>query len=224
MIENLVIVDDDPIITEMITELATEKLKIKTFAYASAQAFLREDLERLTCIYLIDCILPDINGLALVKSIRLRDKISPVFMISGLGDQQSIIEGLRSGADDYLVKPLEPEQFLTKIQNARNKADAIIGNMMDVGIRIIPEASLLMKNGVRVGMTIREFQIFQELYKRRGEVLGRQDLLKVLGDDTSERNIDVLIFALRKKLQEINIEIETVRGQGYRIRPSSLSF
>jgi DNA-binding response OmpR family regulator len=90
---------------------------------------------------------------------------------------------------------------------------------MNVGVKLIPEANAVIRNGVTVNLTAREFIIFNHLYKNSPKPVTREELIAQFEKDMemTARNIDVHIFSLRKKTDKINLSIETVWGTGYRI-------
>jgi DNA-binding response OmpR family regulator len=88
-----------------------------------------------------------------------------------------------------------------------------------VGLKLIPEAHSVMKDGATVSLTAREFKIFQHLYKNQTQASTREELIAQFENDVemTARNIDVHIFSLRKKMNKLNIAIETVWGTGYKL-------
>lgn len=219
MINSLVIIEDDPIITEMLAEMAREELKVPAKTYCSAEEFFACEQKTGNSVYLIDWNLPGaFQGPEIIKRIRMNDRISPVFMISGNNEREQVLEGLRSGADDYLVKPFMSDELMEKIRNASSRTMAINDNMINVGVKLIPEADLIIKDGEKITLTSREFQVFRTLYEEPHKVHTRHKIVTMFRDnETTERNIDVLVYSLRKKITNLGLEIETVRGQGYRL-------
>ncbi len=215
MIERVVVIEDEINMSEMLTYLM-ESNNYQVEAYNSAEHFFSEVPRNDHCVYLIDHMLPGIPGTAVVKTIRMLDKISPVFMISSMKDNSEIKEGLKSGADDYLLKPFHPEHLVMKVKNACIRTEVVLKNMMNVGIKVIPEAQALIKDGHTVNFTPKEFAILNELFKSPNEMRTREQL-SVDGDDLSLRNVDVQVFTLRKKLFKLDLKIESIRGKGYRL-------
>ncbi len=170
------------------------------------------------CVYLVDWNLPGINGCEIIKKIRRRDKISPIFIISGNNKHEQILEGLKCGADDYITKPFSFEELGVKIFNAFEKMMVLNENLINVGIKLIPEANAIIKDGVTVNFTAREFIIFNHLYENKS-VVTRDELINQFHKDLkmTSRNIDVHVFSLRKKISKINLVIETVWGAGYKL-------
>jgi DNA-binding response OmpR family regulator len=140
-------------------------------------------------------------------------------MMSAYNKSDQIIEGLQSGADDYITKPFNYDELLLRVENAHNKISNLQDNLMNVGLKLIPDAHTVIKDGVTVNLTSREFVIFNHLYKNQSAASTREELINRFDNDMdmTARNIDVHIFSLRKKMSKINITIETVWGTGYKI-------
>ena len=217
MDKTVVIIEDEKEIVESLRYLL-EKCQYQVLPFFTAEEFFSSHRPD-HCIYLVDWNLPGIKGIDIIRTIRLKDKISPIFMISAYSKMDQIIEGLQSGADDYITKPFNYEELLLRVGNAQAKVMTLKENLMNVGIKLIPEAHTIMKDGVTVNLTSREFIIFNHLYKHQTKASTREELINQFDKDMemTARNIDVHIFSLRKKVGKINIAIETVWGTGYKI-------
>lgn len=186
--------------------------------HLSAEEFFSDRTTVTDGIYLVDWNLPGIKGIDIVRTIRTRDKFSPIFMLSANSQSQDILEGLRSGADDYLTKPFDFDGLAVRIENAWSKLTQLEGNLMSHGVKLIAEANSVMKDGVTVSLTAREFVIFARLYKTL-DTVSRQELISEfdLQEKMTVRNVDVHIFFLRKKLAKLEMSISTVWGAGYKL-------
>jgi DNA-binding response OmpR family regulator len=218
MKKSVVIIEDEKDIVESLKFLL-EKNDFTVHPFYSAEEFFSAKLWPEQCIYLVDWNLPGIKGIDIIKTIRLNDKISPVFMISAYNSPNQIIEGLQSGADDYLTKPFNYDELLIRVANAHNKVSHLKDNLINVGLKLIPEAHTIMKDGVTVNLTSREFIIFQHLFRNQNNPSTREELIAQFDKDMemTSRNIDVHVFSLRKKMSKVQIEIETVWGTGYKL-------
>ena len=217
--EKVVVIDDEKHMVDMLKYLF-EKNNFTVENFSSAEEFLmtRRDDPTSPCLYLIDSKLPGIQGPEVVKTIRFRDKISPVFIISGQQEAEDISYGLHAGADDYVCKPFHPEHLVAKALNALKKSCTLIQELNFQSFKLIPEANAFVRDGVTVNLTNREFKILENLAKSPNSIMTRDALLAGFTDsDINARNIDVHIFSLRKKIQKAGIGVETVRGQGYRL-------
>lgn len=217
MNKRVVIVEDEKEIIESLKYMI-EKHDFEVIGHESAES-LFTDFQNKFCVYLIDWNLPGIKGVDIVRTIRSKDKISPVFMISANSSPEHILEGLKSGADDYLVKPFSYDALMIKLMNAYSKVSTLHENLINVGLKLIPEANSVIKDGVTVNLTAREFIIFQYLYNRPGVASTREELINQFDKDfdMTARNIDVHVFSLRKKMNKVSISIETVWGTGYKL-------
>ncbi|HLW56981.1 MAG TPA: response regulator transcription factor [Bacteriovoracaceae bacterium] len=217
MNKRVVIVEDEKEIIESLKYMI-EKHDFEVIGHESAES-LFTDFQNKFCVYLIDWNLPGIKGVDIVRTIRTKDKISPVFMISANSSPEHILEGLKSGADDYLVKPFSYDALMIKLMNAYSKVSTLHENLINVGLKLIPEANSVIKDGVTVNLTAREFIIFQYLYNRPGVASTREELINQFDKDfdMTARNIDVHVFSLRKKMNKVSISIETVWGTGYKL-------
>lgn len=195
-----------------------EKISHTVELYQSAEDFFLTKKIYATCVYIIDSNLPGIKGVEVIRMIRSKDRLSPIFMISESVQGKDITEGLSAGADDYLPKPLNNEHLLQKIKNSVKKTRIIQEKLMNVGTKLIPEANSIIHEGATINLTSREFIIINVLLQTPGKTATREEL--VAGFDDSEvttRTIDVHVSALRKKLEKIKLTISTVRGKGYKI-------
>jgi two-component system, OmpR family, alkaline phosphatase synthesis response regulator PhoP len=218
MKKTIIIIEDENEILGALKYLF-EKNGFMVFGFASAEEFFSFKERPDHCVFLIDWNLLGIKGIDIVKTIRLKDKLSAVFMMSANNKPEQIIEGLQSGADDYITKPFNYDELLVRIENAYSKVFSLQDNLMNVGLKLIPDAQSVMKDGVAVNLTSREFVIFHHLYKHPDVASTREELINQFEKDMemTARNIDVHIFSLRKKMSKVNIGIETVWGTGYKL-------
>ncbi len=174
-------------------------------------------------VLIVDRMLPELDGLKLIKTLRGSDNITPVLILSALGDVDHRVEGLRAGGDDYLTKPFAFSELLARVEVLGRRSGQGDGVVTKFTIRDC-EVDLLGRKVARGGTPIKlmnkEFSLLECLLKHRGQVVTRTMLLESLWDyhfDPQTNVIDVHISRLRKKLDaeyEFKI-IQTVRGSGY---------
>jgi DNA-binding response OmpR family regulator len=216
-VDKVVIIEDEKEVGEMLKFLL-EKNSFNVDFYPSAEDFFLAKKFYSTCVYIIDSNLPGIQGEDVIRTIRSKDKLSPVFIISGNTEGEDISHGLACGADDYLPKPFNTDHLLQKVRNSVEKTKIVLDNMMIVGIKLIPEAHSILIDGATVNLTQREFTIIERLLKTPGNIVTREELVSDFDDsEVTVRTIDVHVSSLRKKLEKIKLVIETVRGKGYKI-------
>jgi two-component system OmpR family response regulator len=168
---------------------------------------------------LVDWQLPDGSGLDWVRALRRRGDTTPILLITARDLLADRIRGLDSGADDYLVKPFDPEELAARLRAVRRRsAGAASARLTFRAVEIDLGGRRVFVDGACVDLTAREWSLLEALALRAGRLVSKGDLeALVLGfeGDASSNTIEVHISNLRRKLGRA--AIETVRGMGYRI-------
>jgi two-component system, OmpR family, response regulator len=171
-------------------------------------------------VILLDVMLPGQNGLEVCRALRAQEVWSPTLMLTALDEVEDRVNGLESGADDYLVKPFSFLELLARIRALIRRGTPPRPTQLTVGnLRLDPAARLVWQGDRELSLTPREFGMLELFMRRPGEVLTRFELLEHVWDDSYENRsnvIEVYIGYLRDKLDRD--AIETVRGVGYRLR------
>ncbi len=217
MEKKVIVIEDEQEIAEAICDYL-QKNGFSTLKFADAESFYSNKSKPLRAIYIVDWNLPGVNGLDVIRTLREGDKFSPIFMITANSTQENMLEGLKAGADDYILKPFHFENLLLRVQNSWQKYSELSKDLFSEGIKLLPDAHSLLKDGITVNLTSREFTIFKHLYDSEATV-SRDEIIKQFtsDEDMTLRNIDVHIFSLRKKLKKVGITIATVWGAGYKL-------
>lgn len=176
-------------------------------------------------VLIVDRMLPQVDGLTIVKTMRVSDVHSPVLILSALGEVDDRVQGLKSGGDDYLVKPFAFSELLARLEalvrRAEIEAPATKLQVADL------ELDLLGREVKRAGKVLelqpREFRLLEYLMRHHGQVVTRTMLLEKVWDyhfDPQTNIIDVHISRLRGKIDKgfDNALLHTVRGSGYVLR------
>ncbi len=168
---------------------------------------------------LVDWQLPDGSGLDWVRALRRAGDQTPVLVLTARDLLSDRVQGLDSGADDYLVKPFDPEELSARLRAVCRRASGQAGDRLVFGpLQIDLAARCAYRDGDRVDLTSREWALTEALALRAGRVVSKSDLDGlVLGLDAevSSNALEVHVSSLRKKLGRD--AIETVRGMGYRL-------
>ncbi len=188
--------------------------------FESSQDYYKNKDDNFHGLYIIDWSLPDEPGIEIVSNIRKKDGISPIFMLSKFTENQDVLEGLTRGADDYIKKPYFLDEIIQKAKNSLKRLSLInAGEESDGKIRLLPEASSFLKNNFTISLTKREYIIFSYLYEKLEKPVSREELISQFSEEKmTDRNIDVHIFSLRKKIKPASILVETVWGMGYKLK------
>ena len=223
----ILVVDDDPKIVALVkTYLEREGFRVITAA--NGQAALKAFGEFQPGLIVLDIMLPELDGLALMRILRERSAV-PIVMLSARAQVADRVFGIHEGADDYLAKPFSPAELVVRVKAVLRRTTDLNGSakghgVMEHGDLVIDLDRIeVRREGKAVGLTPAEFRLLVALVQARGRVLTRQALLDSLygpsQGDALERTIDVHIGRLRDKLGEqvgTPRYIVTVRGLGYR--------
>lgn len=186
---------------------------------AEAAAFLQE--ERVDLIVL-DINLPSKNGLTLLTEMRTRGDTRPVLLLTAQSETSDKITGLDAGADDYLSKPFEMEEFGARIRAlSRRVADTPQASWSLGPLRFDPAARMIHGPDGPLDIPRREVALFERLLMADGRIVSKQLLLDSLygtGTDVDEPVVEVYVSRLRKRLLPYDVRIVVKRGLGYMIK------
>jgi two-component system alkaline phosphatase synthesis response regulator PhoP len=211
----ILVIEDDASLAELIG------LTLRTVGYdvttaGSARAGLSELNGRGTDLLILDLTLPDRDGLGLLPEIR--SKRIPVIILSARDTVRDKVQGLESGADDYLTKPFDPLELIARTRAVLRRAGKVRARLAVADIEIDAEARTVARDGQLVELTRQEFDLLQCLAEHRGIALSRDRLLEIAWGYPyagTTRTVDVHVQRLREKLGDRLIR--TVPGIGYRL-------
>lgn len=172
-------------------------------------------------LVIVDVMLPRLDGISLTRSLRNDGSHVPVLMLTARDAVDDRVQGLKSGADDYLVKPFAFEELLARItalgrRSGRSKSDVIVYD----GVRLDRRARRVLVGSEEVDLTSKEFDLLACLLEHEGQVLSRAQLKEIVWDfpfDAKTKVVDLYVHYLRRKLGPAGDIIRTVRGVGYAI-------
>jgi two-component system phosphate regulon response regulator PhoB len=168
-------------------------------------------------------MLPDIDGMEVCRTLRQQQPARriPILMLTARGEEIDRVVGFELGADDYVSKPFSPRELVLRVKSILRRSHSGSTDVFGVrNIQVYPERRQCFVGNELVSLTLKEFDLLQELMKARGNVLSRETLMvKVWGyhGDATSRTLDTHVRRLREKLGRDGDCIETVRGVGYRI-------
>jgi two-component system, OmpR family, response regulator len=222
----LVIEDDREAATWLIKGL-TESGHVADLA-ADGEEGLALARERVHDVLIVDRMLPVMDGLAVIRTLRAEGNKTPALILSALGEVDERVKGLRAGGDDYLAKPYAFSELLARIENLGRRAAQ---EPQQTKLKAADlEMDLLARTVTRAGQPVllqpREFKLLEYLMRNAGHVVTRTMLLEHVWDyhfDPQTNVIDVHISRLRSKIDKNfgNPLLHTVRGAGYSIRDSA---
>lgn len=221
----ILLIEDEEDIAALIklqAEMSGYKLHVEVDGLNGLLAIKREKPD----LVILDLMLPGQSGLDVCRKMKNDDELKniPVIMISAKSEEIDVVLGLELGADDYVTKPFSPKVLFSRIRAVlrRGKEKEKAPKVIHFGFFTMELDSYQVKKGEeQIPLTLSEFGILKRLVVNRGKVLTRNQLLDDVQNDDAfivDRNIDVHIAALRKKLGTSFKYIETVRGVGYRFK------
>ncbi len=183
-------------------------------------------------LVILDVILPEIGGFDVLAIARKLHVTIPIMLVTALSQLEDKIEGMDSGADDYITKPFEMQELLARIrmvtrrQRAKDERNENLLKAGDLVLNILTFQMGCRSNRRTVQLAKKEYHMLEYLMTNRGQVLTREQItLRVWGyeSETEYNNVDVYISYLRKKMKYVktHANISTVRGVGYRLEEGS---
>lgn len=219
------ILEDDTSIRELVNyTLNNSGLEAEGFSKPSL--FWKKLNETLPDLVLLDIMLPEEDGLSILKKIRSKPETEnlPVIIITAKVTEYDKVVGLDGGADDYISKPFGMMELVSRVKailRRAKKTDDSAGESYELGdLYVNPAKHIVKVAGENVTLTIKEFNLLCLMIKKQGFVFSRDQLLYEIWGyeyDGESRTVDVHIRTLRQKLGKCGSLIETVRGAGYRI-------
>ena len=220
----VLIIEDDPDIIELLRyNLAREGYKVS--ACKDGELGLMEARKQLPDLILLDLMLPGMNGLEVCRKLKGGEKtsVTRIIMITAKGEESDVVSGLELGADDYVTKPFSPRELLARIKAVLRRgeaADRKEPSRREIGDVVLDkERYEVTVKGSHVVFTRAEFRLAWMLASNPGRVYTRDELVEqITGGEAMilDRNVDVHISAIRKKLGTDVELIGTVRGVGYK--------
>jgi DNA-binding response OmpR family regulator len=225
--ETILVIEDDSDIVEII-EYNFTKAGFHLLAASNGEKGLEMAIGRRPALIILDLMLPGMDGIEVCRRLRARPDTRniPVVMLTARGEESDVVLGLGVGADDYVTKPFSPSELLARITAVLRRGDLKEedpgGSRIERGGVVIDPARFEVKVGGKlISLTLTEFKILSILAANPGRVYTRQVLLdKVQGGEAfvDDRNIDVHVRAIRRKLGKHADLVATVRGVGYKFK------
>jgi two-component system response regulator PhoP len=217
----LLLVEDDAALRKQLAEfLGAQGYAVDAAADGKEGLFMGREYSYDLAV--IDLGLPGLGGMQLIRELRKQRKAFPVLILTARANWQDKVEGLESGADDYLVKPFHNEELRARLNALlRRTGGHAVPQLKFGGIMIDTVARLVTRDGIPLELTGYEYNMLEYLVHRAGRIISKTELTEHLYDQDFDRDsnvIEVFVGRLRRKLDPEGVlnPIATVRGQGYR--------
>ena len=214
---HILVVDDDERIRELVKQYLNQHNFLVTTANSSEDAEIKINVVKFDLI-ILDIMMPGKSGLEFTKSNK--DKLgTPIILLTAKGQSSERIEGLETGADDYLPKPFEPKELLLRVKNIIKKTQIknIINKIEFGNIKIDLNKLFIKNNKEEFKINKTEKTILEKMINSPGQIFSRDEIANMINLE-KERSIDVIITRLRKKIEDNPKNpkyLQTIRGEGY---------
>jgi two-component system, OmpR family, phosphate regulon response regulator PhoB len=223
--KKIMVVDDEPDVTELVAyHLKAKGYTVETLndpnnSLATARS-LQPDL------VILDVMMPDLSGIQICRLLRADPQLRsvPVVFLTARAEEGDRVQGLETGADDYICKPFSPKELVLRIQSILRRSNEVVApasKLLTAGQLVLDiERHAVSIAGQAIELTATEFKLLRLLMERRGRVQTREHLLINVWNYETEietRTVDTHIRRLREKLGAEADWIETIRGVGYRM-------
>ena len=215
------LLEDDTSIRELVLyTLGSQGLE--AYGFAKPSEFWAALNERIPDLVLLDVMLPEEDGLSILKKLRgaaLTAKL-PVILLTAKGTEYDKVRGLDGGADDYISKPFGMMELLSRIRALLRRTTKREEEYRMGALRVVPEKHLVEVGGTAVTLTQKEYEMLCLMIRSPGQVFSRERLIECVWGyafSGETRTVDVHVRTLRQKLGAAGEYIETVRGYGYKM-------
>lgn len=218
----LLLIEDDEVIVKQLN-LELEKSGFSIDISMDGQDGLYRAREYNYDLLIVDIGLPLISGTEIIQQLRAENNQVPILMLTARGSWQDKVFGLKSGADDYLVKPFQKEELIARIHALLRRAGGYANSKMTHGeLEMDMDSQQVTLKGKSLSLTAFEFKLLQYFLLHPNKVSSKLVLADYLYDEDQERDsnvIEVIVARLRQKIDPNNDwkPIETLRGRGYRL-------
>lgn len=212
-------VEDDAGIRELISYALTS-VGFSVEVFGEAESFFSAVSEKKPDLALLDIMLPGTDGMEILKEIRKSDNAMPIIMLTAKSDRMDKVKGLDAGADDYITKPFDVLELVSRIRAVLRRTPFNCKTEEYKELSLNYDERTVTVSGEAVVLTYKEFEMLYCLMTHKGTVVGREKILdRVWGTDFEgeSRTLDVHVRTLRKKLGIAGEYIETIRNVGYKL-------
>ena len=220
----ILVVEDERRLADALAQILSEEKYMVDAVYTGTDGLAYAE-SGIYDVIVLDVMLPGLNGFEVVSALRRKKVATPVLMLTARGELTDKIQGLDSGADDYMTKPFAPGELLARIRVlSRRKGEVILDEVSfaDLAFRLSSMELFCEGTKRKIGLSFRESEMMKLLIGARGAIVSKEDMItKIWGydSDATDNNVEAYVSFLRKKLIHIGSrsEIVTVKRVGYKL-------
>lgn len=216
----VLIVEDDATIARFV-ELELSHAGYDVYKFSDGESALAEVAEIKPDLMLLDLMLPGVDGLTVARTVRERGLGMPIMMLTARSETQDVVKGFEAGADDYLRKPFEIPELLSRVRALLKRTEYVnpASSYRASNVEIDPRSRTVHVDGQVVTFTAKEYDLLEFFVLNAGRVITRDEILQTVWGgqhDTDSNVIEVFVCHLRNKIGDKDNQIvRTIRGVGY---------
>ena len=178
-------------------------------------------------VIILDIMLPEMNGYEVCRALRNDGNKTPILMLTARDAERDIVEGLDTGADDYLAKPFSFDVILARIRALLRRPNEKLEEILQVGdLKLDPSSKKVTRASQEISLTAKEYSVLEYLMRNKGKVLSKEQIISHVWDfdaDVLPNNVELFIMFLRRKIDKPfeSKLIHTVSGFGYKLEEKS---
>lgn len=219
----ILVVEDEHLIANSIKKGLEQERFAVDIAFTGDEGFDLASSEEYDAI-ILDLMLPGMDGITICQELRKKKIHTPILILTARGQVQDKVQGLDSGADDYLTKPFSFEELLARIRALIRRPKQVLGETITVAnLSLDPKNYVVLKNGKNIDLSGKEFALLEYLMRNPGKILTKEQIINHVWDYDSDilpNTVEVYIKNLRGKIGDDLIK--TKRGFGYLISNSNV--
>ena len=222
----VLLIEDDVTITRLLKEGLEDESYAVDVANDGSEGYRTAAADEYDVI-ILDIMLPGMNGYEVCRALRNDGNKTPILMLTARDAERDIVEGLDTGADDYLAKPFSFDVLLARIRALLRRPNEKLEEVLQVGdLKLDPSSKKVTRASQEISLTAKEYGVLEYLMRNKGKVLSKEQIISHVWDfdaDVLPNNVELFIMFLRRKIDKPfkSKLIHTVSGFGYKLEEKS---
>lgn len=222
----VLLIEDDVTIARLLKEGLEDEAYAVDIAHDGSEGYRTAAADDYDVI-ILDIMLPEMNGYEVCRALRDDGNKTPILMLTARDTERDIVEGLDTGADDYLAKPFSFDVLLARIRALLRRPNEKLEEILQVGdLKLDPSSKKVTRASQEINLTAKEYGVLEYLMRNKGKVLSKEQIISHVWDfdaDVLPNNVELFIMFLRRKIDKPfkSKLIHTVSGFGYKLEEKS---
>ena len=221
----VLLIEDDVAIARLLKEGLEDEAYAVDIAHDGSEGYRTAAADY--DVIILDIMLPGMNGYEVCRTLRNDGDKTPILMLTARDTERDIVEGLDTGADDYLAKPFSFDVLLARIRALLRRPNEKLEEILQVGdLKLDPSSKKVTRASQEINLTAKEYGVLEYLMRNKGKVLSKEQIISHVWDfdaDVLPKNVELFIMFLRRKIDKPfkSKLIHTVSGFGYKLEEKS---